>query len=98
MPLVCWGTCMFLFGATVIRPLSWVIELDQINSSSLFLLTLATAALVGVLFFYLGLIRWGLRLVGLLIRISIAKGFRLWEYLLSWAPWPLFLAIVLGTP
>ena len=49
----------------------------------------------GVLY-QIGLIGWVLRGLGLVVRGGIRKGFRLWERLLAWASWPLFLAIVLG--
>ena len=47
----------------------------------------------GVLF-QIGLIGWLLRCFGYMVRSSIRGGFRIWEYLLGWASWGQFLAIV----
>jgi HEAT repeat protein len=52
--------------------------------------------LAGGILYGVGLIGWALRAVGLVIRIAVREGFRLWERLLAWATWPLFLAIVFG--
>lgn len=78
------------------RPPSWFIELDQVQSSYLLMLLLAALAVAGGILFQLGVIGWVVRILGVVVRGGIRKGFLLWEVLLSWASWPLFLAIVLG--
>ncbi len=74
----------------------WFIDLDRTHSSYLVLVSLATLALAVGLLIRLGLIGWVFRVLGLVISRGIREGFLLWERLLSWAPWPLFLAIVFG--
>ncbi len=71
---------------------SWSIDLDQVDSSALVLISLAALALAGGLLFYFGLLGWAIRAVGFVVTRIIGKGFQLWEGLLSWASWPLFLA------
>jgi HEAT repeat protein len=78
------------------KPPSWFIDLDQVHSSYLLLITLATLALACGALFYLGVLDWVLRGLGLVVGAGIRKGFLLWERLLSWTSWPVFLAIVLG--
>ncbi len=75
---------------------SWLFELDQTRLDYVVLLTLALVALAAWLLFRIGLVGWVLRLVGRVIRGSIRQGFQLWERLLSWAPWPIFLALALA--
>jgi hypothetical protein len=72
----------------------WLIRLDRVNTSLLLLATLAGLGLLAGILYRIGLIGLVLRLVGLLVRDSIRRGFRLWERLLSWAGWGAFLAIV----
>ena len=79
------------------RTPSWFIDLDQVHSSYLVLAALATLVLTAGVLFQVGLIKGIFRVVGFVVRGGIGKGFRLWERLFSWAPWPLFLAIVLGS-
>ena len=75
---------------------SLLIHLDHLNSSYLILLTVAGVGFAAAILFYTGLLGWALRMVGHVVRGSIRQGFLLWERLFAWAPWPLFLAIVLG--
>jgi hypothetical protein len=78
------------------HPSSWFIDLDQVQSSYLLLATLVALGLAAGALFYFGLIDWLFQILGLAVGASIRKGFVLWERSLSWAWWPLFLAIVLG--
>lgn len=74
----------------------WQIELDQVHSSYLVLATLACfGGLAGVLY-QTGILGWILRVIGLFIRNAIRFGFLAWKRMLSWAPTPLFLAMVFG--
>jgi HEAT repeat protein len=83
-------------GTTIMRVPSWFVDLDQAHSSYLLLATLAGLGLAAGVLYGVGLLGWVLRVLGLVVRGSIRQGFLLWERLLGWAPWPLFLAIVLG--
>ncbi len=74
----------------------WLIDLDRANSDYAVLATLAALALVGAVLFRVGLIGWVLRLFGRVVRGAIRRGFLVWERLLAWAPWPLFLAAVVA--
>jgi len=82
-------------GATVLDTSFWLVELDRAHSSYLLLATLAGIGAAAGLLFKLGVIGAVLRLVGATVRGSIRGGFLVWERLLSWATWPLFLATVL---
>jgi HEAT repeat protein len=74
----------------------WLTRLEQANPSDLLLATLAgTSMLAGVLY-RIGLIGWVLRCVGLVVKGAIWGGFLLWERLLAWASWPVFLAIAIS--
>ena len=75
---------------------SWFVELDRAHSSYLLLATLAAIGLAALVLHRIGLIGWVLRLSGIVVRGGIREGFRLWEHLLSWASWPLFLTVVVG--
>ena len=77
-------------------PPSWFIELNRVHSSYLVLSALAALALVTGILVRFGLLGWVMRVLGFAVRWSMRRGFLLWERLLSWASWPLFLAIVFG--
>src|SRR3954462_10681550 len=83
-------------GATVMNASSWFVELERVHSSYLLLAMLAGLALAAGVLYQVGLIGWVLRGLGLVVRGGIREGFRLWERLLAWASWPLFLALVFG--
>src|SRR5690242_3904170 len=83
-------------GATVMNPSSSFVDLERLRSSYLLLATLAGRALAAGVLYQIGLIGWVLRGLGLMIRGGIREGFRVWERLLAWASWPLFLALVFG--
>ena len=68
----------------------------RVDTSYLLLATLAGIMLSAGLLYRIGLIGWVLRGFGFVVTRAIRRGFRLWERLLAWASWPLFLAIVCG--
>ena len=74
----------------------WLTKLEQANPSYLLLATLAGASLLAGVLYRIGLIGWVLRFVGIVVKGAIRSGFLLWERLLGWASWPVFLAIVIG--
>lgn len=74
------------------RNASWLIDLDQVHSSYLVLIAIATIALAACLLFYFGLLRLLDRAVG----VAIQTGFILWERLLSWASWQVYGAVVVA--
>src|SRR5262249_54085604 len=75
---------------------SWLIELDQTHLDYAVLGTLTLAAVVVGLLYRVGLVGRVLRLLGAAVRGGVRLGFRFWERFLSWAPWPVFLAAVVG--
>ena len=75
---------------------SWFANLEQTQTSYLLLGTLAVTVLAAGILYQIGLIGWVLRGLGMIVRGGIRSGFLLWERLLAWATWPLFLAIVFG--
>jgi HEAT repeat protein len=81
-----------LLGATVASP-SWFIDLDRVHSSYLVVISLSAAALVGSLLYRFGLVGWVFFRLGFVVRVSIHRGFLLWERFLSWASWKGFLAV-----
>lgn len=78
------------------HPRDWFIDLDQIHSSYLVVLSLAALALTAGILFQIGLVGWVLRVLGFVVKGTIRQGFLLWARLLSWASWPVFLAVVFG--
>jgi HEAT repeat protein len=75
---------------------SWFVGLHQVHPSYLLLATLAALGLAAGVLYQVGLIGWVLQVLGLVVRGGIRKGFLLWERLLGWASWPLFLAVVVS--
>ncbi len=75
---------------------SWSASLEHVSTSYLLLGTLAATVLIAGLLYQSGLIGWAMRGLGMIVRGGIRSGFLLWERLLAWASWPLFLAIVFG--
>lgn len=75
---------------------SWLLELDRDHSSYLLLASLAGLGLAAVVLYRIGLIGSVLEILGIIVRGSIRKGFRLWERWLAWANWPLFLTLAVG--
>jgi HEAT repeat protein len=74
----------------------WLVDTERIRSSTLILSAIVTLGiLVGALFWF-GVLNRFFEVVGVFIRGSIRSGFRVWERLLAWAPWPLFLTLQLG--
>ena len=83
-------------GLLAADPAGWLIDTEQVRSSTLILLALAAlGALAGALY-WLGIINAVLRVVGVVTRGGIRIGFRIWERSLAWASWPLFLSVQLG--
>ncbi len=70
--------------------------LDRVHSSYAILLTLVALGLVAYLLYRVGVIGAALRLFGAVVRGGVRSGFGVWEALFSGAPWPVFLAVVLG--
>ena len=73
---------------------SWTYDLEHVHTSYLLLGMLIGTMLAAGVLFQIGLIGWALRCFGFVVRTSIRGGFRTWEYLLAWASWGQFLAIV----
>lgn len=68
----------------------------DIDPSTKILGSLATLVVLGVLLYFLGVVRLAVVLVGRLLGWLLRTGFRLWDPLLGWMPWPVYLALVLG--
>jgi hypothetical protein len=75
---------------------SWFTKLEQTQTSYLLLAALTVTVLAAGTLFQIGLIGWVLRGLGMIVRGGIRSGFLLWERLLAWASWPLFLGMVFG--
>ena len=70
--------------------------LDRLHSSYAILLTLLGIAVLAAVLFKVGLIGFVLGVFGAVVRRGVRAGFRVWEVLFSWAPWPVFLGVVLA--
>ena len=70
-----------------------LIKLGQTETSYLLLATLIGAGVLAGILFRIGFIGLLLNIVGRLVRGTIRRGFLLWEHLLSWATWPIFLGL-----
>ena len=57
---------------------------------------LAVAAVVAAVLIKLGVVRWVLHVVGVVVRTVVRWGFEVWKRCFSWADWPRFLAVVLA--
>ncbi len=75
---------------------SWMTGLDRADTSHVLLAMLAGILLATVILYRLGAIGRVLRILALVVGAAIRGGFLLWERLLGWASWPLYLAIVVG--
>ena len=73
----------------------WINKLEHAHTSYLLLGMIVGAAIAFGVLHHIGLIGWVLRAFGNLVKGSIRGGFRIWEYLLSWASWSEFLALAL---
>ncbi|OWK43585.1 HEAT repeat domain-containing protein [Fimbriiglobus ruber] len=69
--------------------------LGLFHSSAFILVSLVAIGVLAGLLFRVGVIGFALKLFGTLVRWMIRTGFQIWEYLLSWAEWPLFLGTTL---
>ena len=74
----------------------WLAHLEKAHTSYLLLGTLAGAVVAVAALYQIGVVGWALWGLGLVVRQGIRNGFLLWEHLLGWASWPLFLALALG--
>ncbi len=74
----------------------WMTRLERADTSHLLLAALAGILLATVVLHRLGLIARVLRILALVVGGAIRGGFLLWERLLAWASWPLYLVIVVG--
>jgi HEAT repeat protein len=83
-----------LFGADAPRG-AVLTALDRLHSSYAILISLVAIAVLALVLHQLGVIGFVVRAVSAAVRGGTAAGFRVWERLFSWAPWPLFLALVL---
>jgi HEAT repeat protein len=73
-----------------------LVDVTDLQPSSVILGTLASLAVLAGLLYWVGVLGAILNFVGGLLRGGIYGGFRLWSALLSWAPYPVFLGLVLG--
>ncbi len=80
----------------MINSASWMVRLEQAQTSYLLLATLAGMGLLAALLYLAGIAGRSLRLLGQMVRSAITHGFLLWERSFAWASWQEFLAIVCG--
>lgn len=73
---------------------SWIAWLESADPSCLLLAMLAGIMVSAGLLYRIGLIGWVLRGFGRAVTGASRRGFLLWERLLGWASWPLYLTIV----
>ena len=69
---------------------SFLIHLNQLDSSYLVLLSLAGLGIAAAILIYTGLASWIFCVLSRIVRGSIRKGFLVWERLFAWASWPSF--------
>jgi HEAT repeat protein len=74
----------------------WLLDLDQVHSSVLVLLTLAGLGTALALLYVVGALGAALRGFARGVRAAIRLGFSAWEHALAWASWPVFLGITLA--
>jgi HEAT repeat protein len=87
---------MILLGDSATSAPGLIPSLDRVHSSYIILATLGALVLLAGTLLQVGLLDILFRVIGVVVRGSLRRGFRLWERLLSWARWPLFLAVSLG--
>src|SRR5262245_45896401 len=75
---------------------AYLFDITGLQPSSVILGTLAGLALAVAALYLSGLIGTVVGLLGHGLHASIRQGFGLWALVLSWAPYPVFLALVLG--
>lgn len=71
-----------------------LVQLDLRHSSYLLLAVLAALVLATSVLHRIGILGWLVGILGVSVRWGIRAGFRLWERLLAWTTWPLFLTLV----
>src|SRR5262249_39548633 len=74
----------------------FLIDLDRVGSSYLLLLAIVAVGALAGLLFRVGVAGRIIAVVSVLVQGGIRAGFRLWVVLLSWAPWPAYLALVVA--
>jgi HEAT repeat protein len=79
---------------TTMSNLTSILDFDHIGSAYLVLLSFVVLAALGGLLVWIGLVGRVVALASLLVQTTIAVGFRTWVRCLSWAPWPVFVALV----
>ena len=75
---------------------SWMVRLEQTQTSYLVLAILAGTGLLAGLLYAAGIAGQALGFLGFVVRRAIARGFSLWERSLAWATWQEFLVVVCG--
>jgi HEAT repeat protein len=73
-----------------------LISLDTLDTTTTLLILFAGCLVLVVIAFQIGVLASILAFIGILARGTIQTGFLLWKHLLSWAPWPIFLLLVIG--
>ena len=87
--------CRLLGKAVFMNTSSWFVGLER-QKRRICCWRRSLERRAAAVLYQIGLIGWVLRGLGLWSSGAIRKGFLLWERLLAWASWPLFLAIVFG--
>ena len=72
------------------------IHLDQLSSSYFVIIIVLLLFVAAGVLLRIGLIGWCVGIFASLMQMSIRHGFWLWRRWFAWAPWPLFLAIMIG--
>jgi HEAT repeat protein len=78
------------------RTPAWLIDIDQLHSSYLILLTLVLLGVVAAALYVAGLLGASFSLLGRCLRCTIQGGFLVWRAWFAGLTWPVFLAVVLG--
>ncbi len=72
------------------------IHLDQLSSSYFVIIIVLLLFVAAGVLLRIGLIGWCVGIFANLMQLSIRNGFGVWRQLFAWAPWPLFLSIMIG--
>lgn len=72
------------------------IEFRELNPSGVILGSLAGVLVLAALLYLSGVLGFLIGAIGTVLRVSITRGFLTWERYFSWAPWPVFLSLMLG--
>lgn len=74
----------------------WLIAPGSVRPSTLILLSMVAGGVVAGVLIQFGVVNRTLAGIGAVVRWGVRVGFRAWERGLSWAPWPVFAAVVAG--